>query len=533
MATNSNLVENILDTQKKVLDNVVESTKKFTAGNNPLTETIEKGNEWYKNWLDTQKNFFTKATGAATSTENGKTKTDGAKAKETTAAGNEFLENWLNTQATWAKQIWEMSQESAKKFGAGAHTNPFTNISGANNNPFAAWMGANNNPFAAWTGAANPFANWQNSLNNFSNPFTDMMNQMNANNWMNQMQQINPLNNDAFKKSTESMTDMFTNYYKTLTSTFTDFQKNFENGTAQDAYKNMINSAEGFTKFAEMWMPMIKSMQDKTFSMDEYKKLMNPETYKEFMDKFFGFMPESGREYMNKMSGMMTEGMKKMTDSGMSGYHQMRDMMSKFGNTQNPLNNIYNEYTKWQNQVNEAVAPFTKLMPPNQYTKTMQDWNDISNKIMEYNMKNAELQFMVYNQGAKVMDKLAEHTAHKMKEGKEVTSIIDLYQDWMNISDKVFVSLFESTEYSKLMAEVSALQNKIRKDTDTQTEKMLKDIPVATRSELDEVYKTIYELKKKVHQLEKMLDIDGGIEVEEEVKPTAKHAAPKSAAKKK
>ena len=71
----------------------------------------------------------------------------------------------------------------------------------------------------------------------------------------------------------------------------------------------------------------------------------------------------------------------------------------------------------------------------------------------------------------------------------------------MNISDKVYVSLFESTEYSKLMGEVSSMQNKLRKDIELQVEGMMKDIPVATRSQMDEVYKTIYDLKKKVREM--------------------------------
>jgi len=40
-------------------------------------------------------------------------------------------------------------------------------------------------------------------------------------------------------------------------------------------------------------------------------------------------------------------------------------------------------------------------------------------------------------------------------------------------------------------------------------EKFMVGIPVATRSEMDELYKTIYDLKKQVRQLEKMLEIDG------------------------
>lgn len=498
MATrNNNLVDNVLDAQKKVLDNVVENTKKLAGDNKALNDTIEKGNDWYKNWLETQKSFFNKFSGS--NAENGKAK---AETKETNA--NDFLQSWYEAQADFAKKMMEMGQDSAKKFG----------------------FDMNQNPFASWTNN-NPFTNWQN-MNTTNNPWAAWMNQMAVNNWMNQAQNMNPFTPEAFKKASDSITDTFNKYYSTLNNNFAEWQKSFENGTVQDAYKNMINAGEGFTKFAEMWMPMVKSMQEKTFSLDEYKKLMNPELYKEFMDKFFGFMPESSREYMNKMSGMAKDSMKSMADAGMNNYNQAREMMSKFSqNSAQGFGNFNNIYTNWYNQMNEAAAPFTKMMTPNQYTTFMQEWNDINNRIAEFNTKNAELQYMIYNQGAKVMDKLAENVAKKITDGAEVTSIIDLYQEWMNISDKVYVSLFESNEYSKLMAEVGAMQMKLRKDIELQTEKMFKDIPVATRSEMDDVYKTIYELKKKVRQLEKMLDMEGDDEEVVVKKPAAKKATAK------
>ena len=78
------------------------------------------------------------------------------------------------------------------------------------------------------------------------------------------------------------------------------------------------------------------------------------------------------------------------------------------------------------------------------------------------------MQYMTYQQGTKVMDKLAENVMNKIQQRRrESTSMMALYQEWMNISDKSFVSLFESDDYSKVMAEVSALQLKLRKDMET------------------------------------------------------------------
>ena len=526
---NNNLVDTIVDTQKKVLDSVVENTKKLTNGNNILSETIEKGSDWYKNWLEDQKTFFAKATGHAGTTE--ATKEDTSKengnhdtaAHSNTAKMNEYFEQWMNTQANWAKQIWEMGQESAKKFGAGANTNPFATFT-TNSNPFAGWQqmwNMNNAP-------ANPFANWQNQWNNMGNPMNNWMGNMNANNWMNQAQQMNPFNQDTFKKANENMTNMFSQYYATMNDAFSNWQKNFNSDTAKDAFKNMSGSVEGFTKFAEMWMPMLKSMQDKSFNMESYKQYMNPELYKDLMDKFFGFMPESNRQFMHNMTGMMNDGMKQMNQHTMNNYSQMRDAMGKMGNGSQAFNDMYSGYNNWYAKMNEAFAPFNKMVTPTQQTKAMQEWSEIANRIAQYNMKNAQLQQMIYNQGTKVMDKLAENIAKKIQDGTEVNSMLGLYQEWLNISDKVFVSLFESSEYSELMAEVGAMQMRLRGDIELQTEKMLKDIPVATRSQLDEVYKSIYDLKKELREMAKNMNA-----ATEEKAATEDKNAPKEATEEK
>lgn len=331
------------------------------------------------------------------------------------------------------------------------------------------------------------------------------------------------MNMDTWKKASENFTSIFNQYYAMLNNGFAEMQKNMENGTTQDAYRNMVNVTEGFSRFAEMWAPFMKSIQEKTFNTEMYKQYMNPAQYKEVMDKFFGFMPESSRQYMQNMTDMMQKGMSQFNMGGVNGFQQMRIMANgMMPNTSDMFSGMLNNYNSWYNTVNNAVAPLTKMMTPNQHTKNMMEWNDISNRLMVYNIKNAEMQYMVYNQGVKVMDALAENIAAKIEKGEEVKDMMGLYQEWLNISDKVYVSLFESEEYSKIMGETSAMQMKLRKDIEGQLEKFMVGIPVATRSEMDEMYKTIYDLKKQVRQLEKMLEIDGAVSEEGEEKATKK-----------
>lgn len=460
-----NFVDTMVDAQKQLVDTVAEQSKKFANGNNIVKETVEKGSEWYKNWLDSQNNVFSSAKDKASNMTNN--------AQDNMGKMNEFYQGWFNTQMNWAKQMWEMNMNHMK------------NTTQAN---------TTTNPMDMWSNWMNNWNTWNNNMNQAAQ-WNDMMSK-----W----QSANPFNADSWKKATENWTGVYNQYYEMLNSSFSTMQKEMQNGTTQDAYRNMVNVSEAFTRFSEMWMPFWKSIQEKTFNAEVFKQYVNPAMYKDLMDKYFGFMPEQSREYFQNMSNMMQENFGKMAHGNMTQFQQMRNMMNSFmpasSDTFGNMLNGYNTFNKW---MNDAAAPFTKMMTPNQHTKSMMEWNDIANRMAIYNIKNAELQYMVYNQGTKVMDNLAEYITKKIESGVEINSIMTVYQEWLNIGDKTFVELFESAPYSQLMAEVNAMQLTLRKDVEKQMEKFMVGVPVATRSEMDELYKTIYELKKQVRELEK------------------------------
>lgn len=469
-----NFVDTVLDAQKNMVDTLVENTKKATNGNAFVNDTIEKGNEFYNKWVDQQKKSF--------NTANEKVETATETSKENANKANEYYQNWLNTQVNWAKQVWDMNQKWVK--------NNIPNQDNKNTTP-ADWFNTFNN-------AMGNYNNWMNQSNNIAE-------------WWKNLQQFSPANaSDNIKNATENWTKMFNTYYETLNTTFSELQKNMQNATTQDVYNNMINAMQGFGKFNEIWAPFWKSIQDKTFNADTFKKTFSAEAYKEMMDKFFGFMPENSRQYFQQATELWNGGMKNFGEYNKGVYNNAREIFANANPfaTANIFETVLENYNKAQSTFQNAVSPIAKMIAPNQYTKNANEWADIANEAAIFNIKNAELQYMMYQQSTKVMDKLVDNIANKIENGVEINSINALYQEWLNIGDKVYVELFESDEYSKLMAEVSALQLKLRKQIDLQNEKMFANVPVATRSELDELYKVIYDLKKEVRQLEKMLDIE-------------------------
>ena len=532
-----NLIDTMVDTQKGMADKMVDSTKQFAAGNPALTEAMEKGNDWYKNWLDSQKSFFENAAQKATTASDS--------LKENTEKAQESYKNMMDHQTAWARQWQDMNSKwmnNATSMGQipqngnpmESMTQMWNNSLNGLNQSMGNWqrmMTSGENPMMgmmkSFTGenpmmnlmkgftGENPMMNMMKGFTGGSNPMMGMMNMMP--NMMNMMPGMNTASN-----SSNPFGGMMNQWYEMLSNATSAAQRTMQSGTLQDAYRNMMNTTDGYARFAQLWSPMWKSIQDKTFNTNTFRQMMNPAQYKEMLDQYFGFMPEQMRTYIQQGSGLMQDAVKQMMEQGQNGMGQMKQMMSgMMPNTGDMFGSMLNNYNSFYGAMQNAMAPMARMSTPNQYTKSLNEWSDIANRMVQYSLKNAELQYMVYEQGAKVMEDLAQNLQTKLQNGEEVASMMDLYKEWMNLSDKTFVTLFESEEYSQLMAEVSGMQMRLKKDTELQMEKALVNIPVATRSELDDLYKTIYDLKKQVRQMEKMLEVGESYTGEEPSMPSA------------
>ncbi|HQX43311.1 MAG: hypothetical protein IPO72_13575 [Saprospiraceae bacterium] len=477
----SDLIENVIDTHAKTVDQIVENSKKLTKDLPLVNETIDKSHKLFQQSVSSQKELAIKA--SETFEKTSKQMNNNAEMAQN------FFKQWLENQMTWAKTNFNQPNIPAFNSDPKDWMANWQKFMGQNPNPFASMM--NGNPFFSMM-QNNPFMNMNSMQNNMNE---------NVTNW------------SQFTKQ----------YLDMMNQSYNEWVKQFSNLTAADTFKGMSNMTESLNKFFELWMPMFKSIQDKSFTAESFMNSLNPEKYKAFVDSFFKFMPEEGQKMMEQMNTQFVQYMKHVSEAGFNGYSSMKSQMQQMnGLNQNPYSNAWDMYHNWRNAINEAVSPLTKLTNENGPVKNVKIWNDINDLMVEFNIKNNELQYLVYQNGLKVMDRLSDKVANQLKEGKTIDSFVKLYQDWLVTGDEVFTELFNGDQYSKLMTEVSSLQMRLKKDIDDQMESLfLVNMPVATRTEMDEVYKSIYDLKKMYRNLEKMFSAEK-TEQQEKVVPETK-----------
>lgn len=388
---------------------------------------------------------------------------------------SDFFKKWYDSQMAWFNQVQGEKQNP--------HTMEFFNN----------WMSQQMNMAKNWQEMAEKMFHSMPAMNNMSNEFGNMMN-------------------------------MFNSWRTTMNNTYSEMMKNFKEGTPKDAFSGLYNNGEVYMKWFELMMPVMKSLNDKTFTPELFKQMFNAPVYKDMMDKMFNLQPENMKSWMNTMNTNMKDEMGRMMDMGKTAFDSMKSNMDHQMKSMMPVdffNNMINNYTNWFNQMNAAVAPLSHIMPQNDMTRDMDAMKEIGNMLAVYQMKNSQLQYMMYQAGMKAMDGLSESLYTKMRNGEEMKSAMAVYQEWLNHQDKHLVTLFETDEYSKLMGEVSALQLNMKKRMEKVMEKSLAPLPLINRTEMDELYKTIHELKKRVNMLEKQIDNEV---VAEEAKPAKKAA---------
>jgi len=280
-------------------------------------------------------------------------------------------------------------------------------------------------------------------------------------------------------------------------------------GVVSDTVSKIFSGSNVYVRLGEIWLPLLKAIQERGTDAGSYKDVLDPAQYKEFMDKVFGFnSPEATAAFYEEMmkflqalatpaagfAGPWTEAFQKSMkampafveghpESFISVFHTMFDA---FDNT----------FGKWFHvpAVGKDREKVTLLL------RTCDD--------LAVNMaKNIEYRHIIYVTGLRAMEKVIETIAQKIKSnGGEIKGFNDFLDLWIDVNEKTYLEVFETEQFSKLQGEVLESSLSLRKHFFKLMELYLYDFPIALRSEMDDLYKTIYDLKKKVKGLEKQLN---------------------------
>ncbi|MEX0967929.1 MAG: poly(R)-hydroxyalkanoic acid synthase subunit PhaE [Bacteroidia bacterium] len=415
----------------------------------------EKKN-FFETWFETQKNVMENW---YNTTEEMKQKT-AESAKETQETSADYLKNWYESQMAFFRN--NDSKETS-----------------------------NENPFAP----VNPIG----FFNNWMKQQTKM-----AEEWRGMMGTANPMMS-SFTPGMEGMNDMQKNWKEMMQKWNDEISNRFGIKAGMNPVMGMNDFTNGFAKFMELWMPVFNAMQSKTFTPEMWKQYFEPARHKDLMDKMFNFDMDGMKPMLQNYFNMLNNHLRQSTGAGSDKFREMASQMEQFfpHNENSPFVQYMGLYNQMMNNFTGAESPFIKMMTPGAKREQIIAFNEMGNDISQYIMKRSEMQYMMYMTGLKAVEAFSEAIYNKMEKGVEIDSFMKFYNEWLGMNDKVFLELFSSDEYSRIQNELTEVSLKLKTGTDKMMEGMFSNFPLVPRSEMDHLYKTIYDLKKKVRNMEK------------------------------
>lgn len=305
--------------------------------------------------------------------------------------------------------------------------------------------------------------------------------------------------------ATREVYNLYNSWINTTGRYFDEMMKNYPIGVGRDTFSKFFSGADAYMKLNDYWSSLFKGWSEKGFDIEASKDLMDPAKYKDVIDKVFGFStPDTMTEFFGQASklvetwgssaqnfvGPWAEAIQKSAGS-------YPDMLS--GNADAGLSAFHTMYGAFENTFGK-VFKMPKVGKDRDKIELMMTCLD---KCSVYTAKNTEFQHKMYVVGQQAMNKVMEAISKRVKEGAEIKTYDEFFRLWTDINEDEYFELFKTDEFSNLQGAMLDSALDARRHIHQLMELYLEDYPIALRSEMNDVYKTVYDLRRKVRELDK------------------------------
>jgi len=458
--------------QIKQVPNTMKNTKEM------MDSMVDASKETVQNWMETanhaQKNIFT------------------GKGLEN---NSELYKNWLNNQMNIFRKATNETTEknvenrSAENTAANGSMNEF-------------------------------FQNWYNQQMDSVKKITDF-NQQLIQTWMSSNHQnMNPMMNFG-----SGFNPMMNSWTQTLQHSFENLSKMMNPGINKDSFMNMFATQSLVQQMQAFYQPFVNAMQTGSMDWSKMNSFIQPDQYKNIMENMFSslFPHQNVRETFDQYVKMVHEYFHMNQDANRSAWEAFQGTMKNYPDMlTGDMGKMMSVYAQVNQTFTKVMDPFMKMMSPGKEKERMQEMLETMDKIAVYMIKQNQLQYLVYSTGNQALEASMKEVMEQYKNQKEITSFQQFFNNWVNTNEKVFTEMFGSDDYSALKAEVIALGMGVKKDMENQFEYSFSNLPLVFRSEMDELYRSVQDLRKVVRGLQDQLALYEGAETPAVATPKAR-----------
>lgn len=306
-----------------------------------------------------------------------------------------------------------------------------------------------------------------------------------------------------FQNNSAATDNPFTNWTK---ASFQAFPMGADADLTKDIFSKTLYGNDAMQKLYELWQPMLNAMRDKSINPNNYSDLTDPAKIKQVIDKLFNFdldamtqLQKQTAQYTNlyqQFGKPWTDAAKNQSSNFMQGNFTQADMQPEALMVQ--MKAMYGMFENATGKLFSAPAV-------GKDREKMELLSKCAKAMSSFAANNIEYQQMMQSTGQEAMQEVVKELAKKVEAGEKFEKFDEFFALWVDTNEKTFYKLFQTKAFSQKRNALTDAGFNARKLYNEIIERELVELPIARRSEMDEVYKIVYDLRKQIKGLESQI----------------------------
>jgi len=281
--------------------------------------------------------------------------------------------------------------------------------------------------------------------------------------------------------------------------------------TTQEFWKKVDESKEVYSAVLQLW----HSLSEEPVSLDakgalEVYEKWNKENFKLLRNSLAPNVPDYLKEFSDKLMDYSELSSEKIIENmklGVAGGEELQKAMQKM-TIGNPR--AYIEFMEVLRKNYEET--FGRMTSQPMFGKDMEFWRryiENFDRYVKFNIAAAEFYAAMYEVIHESTQKVVEEYIAMTKEGEQHKTFDEFYKYWAKQVSSTYDKVLFSDEYGQLAGNMIDEMSRFKLAYDELSEVYLASLPIARKSDMDALHKTVYELKKEVRALKKAVKGSG------------------------
>lgn len=161
-------------------------------------------------------------------------------------------------------------------------------------------------------------------------------------------------------------------------------------------------------------------------------------------------------------------------------------------------------YQDWHAAYEDSFGRIARMPAMGYYRESVEKYSKAMDSLADFGVALVDFYASVTNAGREGMQKLQAKLAAAAASGDGgPTSFRELYRAWWQTNEEVYIELFRTEEFSRLLGDLVGRGMTFREDYRAYLEEITRELPFPNRSEMDSLYRTVYDLRKEVRRLKR------------------------------